>query len=215
MPDLKGQSLGEACERESTLELDKGIHVMTFAAIFLFAAICFANLPHSVTSVRADAHAREEANRGADSIAQYCRAHPESFYFEDVYSTVGFSQKIFKNVDNSLTNYDIMGGWMCKTPLYEEKLRKFGIPNTQDGLLGGDGVYFIIEVKKEGANLENAEGVGSAGGVGCIVQKGPVDDSADWLVEYYLDKGFNVSLELIDLIDGSYAVYRVKCENVF
>lgn len=151
------------------------IYLLFCTMIFLTA------LPQSVASVNEDMNRREEANRGAEAISQYCRSQPENFYFEDVYSTVGFSQKIFKNVDNSLSNYDIMGGWMCKTPLYGEKLKQFGIENTQDGLLSADGGYFIIE---ESANT-------------------------DWLVEYYQDKGFAVSLRQIDLIADRYAVYQV------
>ncbi|MCH5256704.1 MAG: hypothetical protein J1D87_05395 [Lachnospiraceae bacterium] len=154
-----------------------------FIYILLISIICLANLHLSINAVSSDANVREEANRGAEAISQYCRSHPENFYFEDVYSTVGFSQKIFKNVDNSLTNYDIMGGWMCKTPLYKEKLKQFGIASTQDGLLGDDGVYFIVD-KDE-------------------------DSGTDWLIEYYSDKGYSVSLKQIDLIYDRYAVYQV------
>lgn len=156
-----------------------------FIYLLLSAAVFLANLFQSVVAVKEDARKREEANRGADAISQYCRSQPENFYFEDVYSTVSFSQKIFKNIDNSLTNYDIMGGWMCKTPLYGEKLRQFGIENTQDGLLSEDGVYFIIEIPE--AEYANT----------------------DWLIEYYQDKGYEVSLRQIDLIADRYAVYQV------
>ncbi|MCH5249254.1 MAG: hypothetical protein J1E98_04960 [Lachnospiraceae bacterium] len=158
-------------------------NTIIFIYILLISIICLTNLTRSINAVSADAKIREEANRGAEAISQYCRSHPENFYFEDVYSTVSFSQKIFKNVDNSLTNYDIMGGWMCKTPLYKEKLRVFGIDNTADGLLMSDGVYFIVD-KDE-------------------------DSGTDWLIEYYTDKGYSVSLRQTDLIYDKYEVYQV------
>ena len=51
----------------------------------------------------------------------------DNFYFEDVYSTVAFSQKMFANVNNTFANYDILGGWMCKSPLYQAKLKQYHI----------------------------------------------------------------------------------------
>lgn len=154
----------------------------------LIVLICFSNLSKNITVTQADAKKREEANFGADAISQYCRSHPENFYFEDVYSTVSFSQKIFKNVDNSLTNYDIIGGWMCKTPLYGKKLRQFGLGNTQDALLKEEGVYFIIEIP----DMESD------------TYSGP-----EWMVEYYQDKGFSAALKQIDVIDNRFAVFQV------
>ena len=174
-------------------------NIMTYIYTLIIAIVLLTNLSQSIVAVRADAKAREEANRGAEAISQYCRAHPENFYFEDVYSTVSFSQKIFKNVDNSLTNYDIMGGWMCKTPLYREKLIKFGIENTQDGLLSGDGVYFIVEIEE----AETDRGSES------IDEMEMTDTGLDWLTEYYSDKGYSISLRQIDFIYDRYAVYKV------
>ena len=182
---LTGMLYIQACHCINVWEMSgvKKTETPPYVYILITVIICLANLPHSINGVSADAKIREAANRGAETISQYCRSHSENFYFEDVYSTVSFSQKIFKNVDNSLTNYDIMGGWMCKTPLYKEKLRQFGIESTQDGLLNGDGVYFIADIDE--------------------------DSGTDWLTGYYSDKGYGVSLKQIDLIYDKYAVYQV------
>ena len=128
---------------------DAKTNAIAFTSLLLIVLICFSNLQKNITAAQADANKRETANSGADAISWYCRSHQENFYFEDVYSTVSFSQKIFKNVDNSITNYDIMGGWMCKTPLYGKKLGQFGLGDTQDALLKEEGVYFIIEIPYE------------------------------------------------------------------
>lgn len=165
-----------------------GINVIASITCLLIVLICFSNLPNNITATQADSNKREAANQGADAISRYCRSHPENFYFEDVYSTVSFSQKIFKNVDNSLTNYDIMGGWMCKTPLYGEKLRQFGLGNTQDALLKEEGVYFIIEIPDTESSTYS----------------GP-----EWMVEYYQDKDFSAALKQIDVIDSRFAVFQV------
>ncbi|MBD5521032.1 MAG: hypothetical protein HDR03_07360 [Lachnospiraceae bacterium] len=164
------------------------LNVIPSISLLLIVLICFSNLTNSITATRADANKREAANRGAYAISQYCSSQPQNFYFEDVYSTVSFSQKIFKSVDNSITNYDIMGGWMCKTPLYGEKLRRYGLGNTQDALLKEKGVYFIIEIP----DMEND------------TYSGP-----EWMVEYYHDKGFSVDLKQIDVIDSRFAVFQV------
>ncbi|MDE6750415.1 MAG: hypothetical protein K2K21_15360 [Lachnospiraceae bacterium] len=154
------------------------------AALALLGLICVCCIPQSFNVVLSDMEAREEANQGEVAIAEYCKSHPENFYFEDVYSTVSFSQKIFKNVDNSLTNYDIMGGWMCKSPLYKEKLDRFGIKTMEEGLLRESFVYFIIDKEKQ-------------------------DGNTDWLKSYYAQKGITISVEKEDLIDGRYIVYKV------
>ena len=148
----------------------------------LFGLLCLYHVPHSVRKVMADEESREISHVNCMKIAQYCRAYPDNFYFKDVYSTVGYSQKIFQDVDNSLANHDIMGGWLCKSPLYDEKLEKFGITTMEDGLLCQDNVYFITAK----------------------------DSDTGWLSAYYAGKGLAVSVEEVDSIEETYMVYRVK-----
>lgn len=148
----------------------------------LFGLLCMYHVPHSVRKVMADEESREISHVNCMKIAQYCKAHPDNFYFKDVYSTVGYSQKIFQDVDNSLANHDIMGGWLCKSPLYDEKLEKFGITTMENGLLCQDNVYFITAK----------------------------DSDTGWLSAYYAGKGFAVSVEEVDSIEEIYMVYRVK-----
>ena len=37
--------------------------------------------------------------------------------------------------DGGYANYDILGGWMCNSPLYYEKIGRYGIESAQQGLL--------------------------------------------------------------------------------
>lgn len=164
--------------------LNDGRQKSVEAALVFLGLICICCLPKSINEALSDMKAREEANRGEMAIAAYCKAHPENFYFEDVYSTVGFSQKIFQNVDNSIANYDIMGGWMCKSPLYRKKLKQFGITTMEEGLLREPFVYFIIDMEERNGDT-------------------------DWLKSYYAQKGITVTVEQEDLIDGRYIVYQV------
>ena len=151
----------------------------------LCGLLCVCYVPRQLTQVFTEQERREEVNRDNAAIAQYCRAHPDNFYFEDVYSTVEFSEKMFRDVDNSLANYDIMGGWMCKSPLYREKLEKFGIVTMEESLLSADNVYFIMET-------------------------GEPDVSTDWLRAYYREKGIAVSIEAVESIGDGYKVYRIE-----
>ncbi|MDE7231496.1 MAG: hypothetical protein K2N37_00240, partial [Lachnospiraceae bacterium] len=84
-------------------------------------------------------------------------------------------------------NYDIVGGWMCKSPLYREKLSAYGIETAEQALLRA-GVYFIMsDAEKSQRGLE-------------------------WLREYYAEKGIDVEILEQDRIGENYRVYRVTEE---
>ena len=55
----------------------------------------------------------------------YAKANPDNYYYLDVYSTVSFMEKMFKEVDNSRKNYDLLGGWVCHSPLQEEARKSY------------------------------------------------------------------------------------------
>ena len=140
----------------------------------------------SIAALQEDQAQREAVNRDWRAIDEYCRAHKENFYFEDVYSTVGFSRKIFDGVpDGGYANYDILGGWMCNSPLYYEKIGRYGIESAQQGLLEQDNVYWIM------SDTEAAQ------------------QGFGWLTDYYDAQGITVTVEETDRIGEAYAVYRV------
>ncbi len=153
----------------------------TFVWAGLLGLICLYKLPETVQATSADEQERVEANTSALAIDAYCKAHPENFYFEDVYATVSFSEKMFASVDNELTNYDILGGWICKSPLYEEKLAQFGIESASESLVYDTRVMFIA---KTGEDLS-------------------------WMKNYYAGQGVSVRINAVDAIDADYAVYQV------
>ncbi len=156
------------------------------AVLFSLFFVCC--LPESVAMTKEDIRQREAVNTNCLAIMQYCKVHPDSFYFEDVYSTVSFSEKIFEPADCALANYDIMGGWMCKSPLYYEKLEQFGITTAEEALLTKDNVYVIAETEN------------------MFVQK---EKDENWLCAYYASKGKKVVVEQVDQIQDDYVVYQV------
>ena len=134
--------------------------------------------------VRADQVRRQEAGREWEAIDTYCRATPDRFYFEDVYSTVAFSGKLLECRDHTLANYDIAGGWMCKSPLYQKKLAAFGIEEAADALAEGKADFIMSHEE------ENLRGL-------------------SWMEAPYMEKGMAVYIEKYDEISENYSVYRV------
>lgn len=138
----------------------------------------------AIPAVQADQVRRQEINADWEAIDAYCRARPDTFYFEDVYSTVAFSGKLLECRDNAVSNYDIAGGWMCKSPLYREKLAAFGIGDAVDALAEGRANFIMSD---EEINL-----------------RGLV-----WLEIPFAGKGMRVSVEEYDRIGENYGVYQI------
>lgn len=103
------------------------------AALSLLAAVF---IPSGMRDAGEEAALREEKNAPYRSLLEYCGRNQEHYYYVDVRSTVDFSEKMFEKVDNSGRNYDIIGGWACKSPLFREP--EGGLPE-----------YFIIRSDKE------------------------------------------------------------------
>lgn len=158
-----------------------------FPAVILAASILF--VKESVRAVDTEYMAREEANRTDSQMRAYSRNHEENFYFIDVYSFVSdpntstfYSEKLFSNTDNSIGNYDIMGGWVTKSPLYEKKLKAFGMNSMQEALVYDEGVYWMVELAK----------------------------GTEFLEAYYKDQGIEIEATLIDTINGIVGVYKIE-----
>lgn len=157
--------------------------ILPIAGVALFF-LCLWGLWKGFPAVRVDQARRQEINRDWEAIDAYCRAHPDTFYFEDVYSTVAFSGKLLERRDNAAANYDIAGGWMCKSPLYQKKLAAFGIENAADALAEG----------KAGFIMSDEE----------ISLRGLV-----WLEVPYAEQGLDVYIEEYGRINENYGVYQV------
>lgn len=151
------------------------------------AAVCLlsvVSLFQSIPAGMADQARRQEINRDWEAIDAYCRAHADTFYFEDVYSTVAFSGKLLEWKEHTLANYDIAGGWMCKSPLYREKLAAFGIEDAAAALAEGKADFIMSD-----------EEVGLRG--------------LTWLAVPYAENGMDVHVEEYDRIGENYGVYQV------
>lgn len=155
------------------------------AAVSLLSVLI---LPAELIKVDVEYAGRLHANRTDLAMKEYCQSHLENFYFIDVYSSVSdpvthipYSEKIFLSDGNKLANYDIMGGWLTKSPLYDKKLKAFGMESMQEALIGNRNVYLMIELEK----------------------------GTDLLVDFYKEQNIVVHTELTDTINGIIGVYKV------
>lgn len=117
-----------------------------FGAVLAALCLCFG--AGSVRAVRTEYEARESTNRAWAALQDYAKGHTDCFYFVDVYSTVRYSEKLFCNADNAISNYDIMGGWASKSPLYDKKIAAFGMESMADAILEQENVFVIVQAKE-------------------------------------------------------------------
>lgn len=169
--------------------------LLKLAAAGGMVLLCLWRLDNSVREVKAEYALREEVNQDLQALQAYTREHTQNFYFVDVYSSVKYSEKMFKNVDNSLSNYDIMGGWACKSPLTEKKYARFEIAGMEQALLEKNTVFVIVRTE-EPDTLPYVK---------------------DWLPAYYEDQGSTIELLPVDSIyvDGKevFVVHKVQQQS--
>lgn len=91
-----------------------------------------------------EAARREQVNGEWQEIKQYCRRNPDVFYYFDVYSTVAYSEKLFSDTDASYRNFDLLGGWISKSPLAEAKRSYMGLDPADQALLEGQ-AHFVTD----------------------------------------------------------------------
>lgn len=150
----------------------------------LAAGMCalagLACLPCVVSRIEAEAGRREEVNAANEAVMDYCRAHPKTLYLEDVYSTVTYSEKLMTDRDKPF-NYDLLGGWLVKSPLTSRKLSAFGFSSMGEAVRAGEGVSILAE---EGADMS-------------------------WLKEFFADTGVEAELLKVGGIEGGTDIYQV------
>ncbi|WP_022752691.1 hypothetical protein [Butyrivibrio fibrisolvens] len=155
--------------------------VYTRGGILLLIVLTLVYIPNAVNVSRAEALVRADVCDPYTKLYDYIGQHQQNFYWIDVYTSVSYSEKMFADTDNSLDNYDILGGWACKSPLQDAKLKAFGYSDIQSSLLTAN-AYLVIRSEY----------------------------STDWLVAYYNDKGIKITLDEADTIAGEFRIIKVS-----
>ena len=151
----------------------------------VLAAAAVISLPFGCMKVNAEQTRREQVMEKQRMLDDYAKANPDNYYYLDVYSTIGFVEKMFEDVDNSQKNYDLLGGWVWKSPLQKQNLQKYTEVTTIEEALLEENIYFVIEKAEDTAFME----------------------------DYYEAKGKDIELELQETIgegDNPFMVYKVK-----
>ena len=180
----------------SGLKGQKGLLRISFPAALIVLFLWAAVVQYAETG--AEYAVREETNEDWLAFLTYCEDHPETVYFTDVYSTVSFSEKIFADTP-AAANYDLLGGWMSKSPLELQKLTALG----------------LAEDAASGENEESGPTTGQIIETALLTNENCYyaarsDYDTDWLVSYYASRDIAVQVVPVDTIGDYWIIYEVQ-----
>ncbi len=162
----------------------KFVQLLT-GALYAFLGVAFWQFSFMTTDT--DVAQKAQNNIPYEELYTYLEQekNKNNFYFIDVYSSVACTEKMFADVDNTLNNYDIMGGWACKSPLYRKKLAAFGMDSMEEALLTEPYVYYVQKPGKD----------------------------TDWLYAYYEEQGVSIMLKPVDTPVENFEIYQLEREH--
>ncbi len=161
---------------------DTYINLITAVILMLVVGI---TIPQSIRTIRTEQERRDIVNQTDLSIKEYCANHPEDYYYIDVYSTVTFSEKMFKETVKTPENYDILGGWVSKSPLTKQKEKNHQIADAKRALTDKVNVYFMAEEPLE----------------------------LSWLYTFYQENGMDIAIENTDKLNSDLIINVYKIRN--
>ncbi len=189
----------EACGQRTSVTVIGKVDMKTVCARLVAAVavvvLCLC-LPQAMRTFRgiSEEYARREAvNETNEAVMAYCSAHPGRLYLADVYSTVSFSEKISTD-RNKPFNYDLLGGWLVKSPLTKEKLAAFGFSSMGEAVCAGAGVSLLAETGRDMQWLEEffaAEGIAAS-----VAHTGSAADGMEVYQVLPADTGLQISQNL-------------------
>ena len=118
--------------------------VMTAAVCGVILLLCILRVPAMWQSVAQEQTRRETVNQTNEDVFAYCKKHASTLFLEDVYSTVAYSEKIMLDRDKPF-NYDLLGGWLVKSPLTKQKLSAFGYASMGEAARSSEKVCLLAD----------------------------------------------------------------------
>lgn len=156
---------------------------MIVAGVLMLVAVI--SLPGGISRVKAEQIRREQILVNQNQWDEYAKANPQNYYYLDVYSTVSFMEKMFEDVDNRQKNYDLLGGWVCHSPLQKEARDKYTESSTIAEALLTDNFYVVAAANRDITFVE----------------------------EFYKSEDIQIKLEIIDTIgegENPFVIYSVQ-----
>ena len=162
-------------------EWDVGKKRLSVAGFALLVAASLLFVPGQMRNASGEVRKREEFNRPYEKMLASLE-QKKGFTFIDVYSSVDYTVKALgKQSLLKPTKETLAGGWAAKSPLYEKKLRHFGIRNMEEGLLQ-ENVTFLAEKEED----------------------------LSWLTDDYRDRKENVTLQKQKQLAGRWILWKLK-----
>lgn len=162
-------------------EWDVGKKRLSVAGFIVLVAASLLFVPGQMRNASGEVRKREEFNRPYEKMLASLE-QKKGFTFIDVYSSVDYTVKALgKQSLLKPTRETLAGGWAAKSPLYEKKLRHFGIRNMEEGLLQ-ENVTFLAEKEED----------------------------LSWLTDYYRDRKENVTLQKQKQLAGRWILWKLK-----
>ena len=125
----------------STGRIHTAITAVVCGAILL---LCVFQVPGMWQGVAQEQIHREMVNRTNEDTFAYCKKHASTLFLEDVYSTVAYSEKITLDRDKPF-NYDLLGGWLVKSPLTKQKLSAFEYASMGEAVRSSEKVCLLAD----------------------------------------------------------------------
>ncbi len=181
----EGSAMTYIKEDKSAKRTGRQVLIGLCMCIFLWFGLAISS--EQITGIEKRSDERFWANNLYQELFAHLSAEEsaENFYFIDVYSWASVSERVFEKKDNSLDNYDIMGGWICKSPLQRKKMENFGIDTMEQALRESDNVYFV-----KLASIDMG-----------------------WMKDYYAGHGTPVEPRLVETIADKFEIYAVEAVN--
>ncbi len=124
-------------------QLETG-EMVCMTALIVIVIIAAVKLPEKIGSTDRLYAERERIAAWDEAAKAYYQEHPETLFLADVMSTVQFADRLFAE-DRAFGNYDVMGGWLCKSPHAAQKLKTFGHQTMAEAVFGGANVRLVKE----------------------------------------------------------------------
>lgn len=176
--DLKAEESGK--NEITFIKKELAAFLAAVFGLILVLVVSLQSLPDTLKKLDAKAAERRENDRINEAVMDYCDAHEKQLFLADVYSTVSFSEKLFEPAKAETANYDLLGGWLVKSPLTVEKLRQFGYASMEEAVKSGENVRLLSEKEQ----------------------------SMDWLTDYFMEQGIEIRILKVDTIADAMDVYQ-------
>ena len=151
----------------------------------VLALVALITLPSGISKVKMEQSRREQILINQNLWDEYAKANSENYYYLDVYSTVSFMEKMYEEVDNRQKNYDLLGGWICNSPLQKEARAAYTESNTIAEALLTENFYVVAAANRDITFVE----------------------------DFYESKDVKVKLDIQDTIgegDNPFVVYKIE-----